>query len=88
MYTGAFSVINDAHGPVSVFFSHFPLTSPIVMLMRYPFGVAWWEILLSMSLLIATFIGVVWLASKIYRVGILMYGKKPSYKELFKWIKY
>ncbi len=88
VYVGAFTVINDAHGPVSVFFSHFPLTSPIVMLMRFPFGVPWWEVLISMSLLIITFIGVVWLASKIYRVGILMYGKKPTYKDLWKWIRY
>jgi len=88
IYIGGFTVINDAHGSVAVFFSHFPLTSPIVMLMRYPFGVPWWEVLLSMSLLIVTFIGVVWLASRIYRVGILMYGKKPTYKDLWKWIRY
>lgn len=88
VYVGAFTVINDAHGPVSVFFSHFPLTSPIVMLMRFPFGVPWWEVLISMVLLIVTFIGVVWVASKIYRVGILMYGKKPTYRDLWKWIRY
>jgi len=52
-----------------------PLTSPIVMLMRIPFGVPWWQILLSVVILFGTFIGVVWFASKIYRVGILMYGK-------------
>lgn len=88
VYVGAFTVINDAHGPVSIFFSHFPLTSPIVMLMRYPFGVAWWEVLISMLILIVTFIGIVWIASKIYRVGILMYGKKPTYKDLWNWIRY
>ncbi len=88
VYVGAFTVMNDAHGPVSIFFSHFPLTSPIVMLMRFPFGVAWWEVLISMILLVLTFIGIVWLASKIYRVGILMYGKKPTYKDLWKWIRY
>ena len=88
VYVGAFTVINDAHGSVAVFFSYFPLTSPIVMLMRYPFGVAWWEIAISMLILIVTFIGVVWLASKIYRVGILMYGKKPTYKDLWKWLHY
>jgi len=88
VYVGAFSVINDPHGPVSVFFSHFPLTSSIVMLMRIPFGVAWWEILLSMFTLILAFVFVVWLASKIYRVGILMYGKRPTYKDLWKWINY
>ncbi|OSY88045.1 ABC transporter permease [Tenacibaculum holothuriorum] len=88
VYVGAFTVINDPHGPVSVIFSHIPLTSPIVMLMRVPFGVAWWEIAISMALLLITFLGVVWLASKIYRVGILMYGKKPTYKDLWKWIRY
>ncbi len=88
VYVGAFTVINDPHGPVSVIFSHVPLTSPIVMLMRVPFGVAWWEIALSMLLLVVTFIGIVWFAAKIYRVGILMYGKKPTYKDLWKWIRY
>ena len=58
------------------------------MLMRIPFGVAWWEILLSMFTLILAFVFVVWLASKIYRVGILMYGKRPTYKDLWKWINY
>lgn len=88
IYVGAFTVINDPHGPVSVIFSYIPLTSPIVMLMRVPFGVAWWEIALSMLLLVLTFVFVVWLAAKIYRVGILMYGKKPTYKDLWKWIRY
>ncbi len=88
VYVGAFTVIDDPHGPVSVVFSHIPLTSPIVMLMRVPFGVAWWEILVSMLILIFTFLAVVWLAAKIYRVGILMYGKKPTYKDLWKWIRY
>ncbi len=87
-YVGMFTVVNDAHGPVAVFFSHFPLTSPIIMLMRIPFGVAWWEILISMTLLILTFLFVIWFAAKIYRVGILMYGKKPTYKDLWKWIRY
>lgn len=88
MYVGFFAVIENPHGTVSVVFSHIPLTSPIVMLMRIPFGVPWWEILLSMFLLFATFALVVWFAAKIYRVGILMYGKKPTYKELYKWLKY
>ena len=87
IYVGFTTVINDPHGPVSVIFSHIPFTSPIVMMMRVPFGVSWWEILISMLLLIITFIGIVWLAAKIYRVGILMYGKKPSYKDLYKWLK-
>ena len=88
MYVGFFAVIENPHGTVSVVFSHIPLTSPIVMLMRIPFGVPWWEILISMLLLFATFALVVWFAAKIYRVGILMYGKKPTYKELYKWLKY
>jgi ABC-2 type transport system permease protein len=93
IYVGFFSVFSNPHGPIAVGFSLFPLTSPIVMLMRLPGGIGEggvpiWEIAASIVLLIATFIGIVWLAAKIYRVGILMYGKKPTYKELFKWIKY
>jgi ABC-2 type transport system permease protein len=87
IYVG-FSVIENPHGPIAVGFSIFPLTSPIVMLMRIPFGVPWWQIATSMVLLLVTFLGVVWFAAKIYRVGILMYGKKPSYKEMYKWLKY
>jgi len=88
VYIGFFTVINNPHGTVAVVFSMIPLTSPIVMLMRIPFGVPWWQIAISVSLLFATFFGVVWFAAKIYRVGILMYGKKPSWKELYKWLKY
>lgn len=88
IYVGFFSVIENPHGTVSTIFSMIPLTSPIVMLMRIPFGVAWYELLISLVLLLITNLGVVWLAAKIYRVGILMYGKKASYKELFKWLKY
>ena len=88
VYIGFFTVINDPHGTVATTFSMIPLTSPIVMMMRIPFGVPWWQIALSMALLFGTFLGVVWFASKIYRVGILMYGKKPSWKELYKWLKY
>lgn len=88
IYVGFATVLNDPHGPVSVVFSHIPFTSPIVMLMRIPFGVPWWEILISMSILIITFIFMIWFASKIYRIGILMYGKKPTYKDLYKWLKY
>ena len=87
IYVG-FSVIENPHGPIALGFSIFPLTSPIVMLMRIPFGVPWWQIAVSMALLLLTFVGIVWFAAKIYRVGILMYGKKPSYKELYKWLKY
>ncbi len=88
IYVGFFAVIENPHGTVSTVFSMIPLTSPIVMLMRIPFGVPWWQILVSILLLIGTIIFMVWLAGKIYRIGILMYGKKPTYKELFKWLKY
>ncbi|WP_163401151.1 ABC transporter permease [Flavobacterium fluviatile] len=88
VYIGFFTVVNDPHGTVAVIFSMIPLTSPIVMLMRIPFGVPWWQIAISVLLLFATFFLVVWFAAKIYRVGILMYGKKPTWKELYKWLKY
>lgn len=88
VYVGFATVINDPHGTIATVFSLIPFTSPIVMLMRIPFGVPWWQIVISLFLLFMTFIGVVWLAAKIYRVGILMYGKKTSYKELLKWIRY
>lgn len=88
VYIGFFTVINNPHGTVATVFSMVPLTSPIVMLMRIPFGVPWWQIVLSITILFATFFFVVWFASKIYRVGILMYGKKPTWRELYKWLKY
>ena len=93
IYVGFFSVFSNPHGPIAVGFSIFPLTSPIVMLMRLPGGVGEggvpvWELLLSIALLILTFLGIVYLAAKIYRVGILMHGKKPTYRELLKWLKY
>ena len=88
IYIGFFTVINDLHGNIATIFSFVPLTSPIVMLMRIPFGVPVWQIVLSLTILFATFIFVVWFASKIYRVGILMYGKKPTWKELYQWMKY
>ena len=88
VYVGVFTVIENPHGTVSQVFSFIPLTSPVVMLMRIPFGVPIWQQILSVVILFATFIGTVWVAAKIYRVGILMYGKKASYKELFKWLKY
>ena len=75
-------------GKLAVWFSIIPLTSPIVMMARIPFGVPPGQLLLSMALLIATFMVTIWLAAKIYRTGILMYGKKVSYAELWKWIRY
>jgi ABC-2 type transport system permease protein len=88
VYVGVFTVIEDPHGTVSTVFSFIPLTSPVVMLMRIPFGVPIWQQLIALALLIGTFVFTVWFAAKIYRVGILMYGKKPSYKDLYKWLRY
>ena len=90
VYIGFFTVINDPHGTVATIFSIIPFTSPIVMLMRVPFlePQHYWQLILSIILLFGTFIFVVWFAAKIYRVGILMYGKKPTWKELLKWLKY
>ncbi|MGG5507214.1 MULTISPECIES: ABC transporter permease [unclassified Myroides] len=88
VYIGFFTVIKDPHGTVATVFSMIPFTSPVVMLMRIPFGVPIWEVILSIVLLFATFILTVWFAAKIYRIGILMYGKRPSWKELYKWLKY
>lgn len=88
IYVGFFTVIENPHGTVSQIFSYVPFTSPVVMLMRIPFGVPIWQQLLSVAILFGTFFLTVLFAAKIYRVGILMYGKKPSYKELRKWLKY
>jgi ABC-2 type transport system permease protein len=86
-YAGLFSVQNP-DGPLAFWTSMVPLTSPIVMMVRLPFGVPWWETLLSLALLFGTVILFVKLAAKIYRTGILMYGKKPTYAEILKWLKY
>ena len=88
IYVGGFTVLEDPHGPVSTILSYIPFTSPVVMLMRIPFGVPLWEQILSLIILVITFMVIVWLAAKIYRVGILMYGKKPRYKDLLKWMRY
>ena len=80
--------INNPDSSISFWFSIIPFTSPIVMMGRLPFGVPDWEVGLSMALLILTFIGMTWLAAKIYRTGILMYGKKTSYREIAKWIRH
>ena len=81
-------VIDNPHGGLAYWLSIIPFTSPIIMIARIPFGVPLHELLLSISLLIGGFLLTIWLAAKIYRVGILMYGKKISYKELWKWLKY
>lgn len=81
-------IINNPSGSVAFWFSIIPLTSPIIMMLRIPFGVPAWEIALSAGLLILGFLFTTWFAAKIYRTGILMYGKKVNYAELWKWLKY
>jgi len=88
VYIGFASVISEPHGTIATVFSMIPFTSPIVMMMRIPFGVPWWQIAISLTLLIGTFLLMVWFAAKIYRIGILMYGKKPTYREIYQWLKY
>ena len=82
------TIIQNPESPMAFWFSIIPLTSPIVMMVRLPFGVPAWELALSMSLLIVGFIFTTWLAGRIYRTGILMYGKKVSWRELGKWLFY
>jgi len=81
-------VIDNPHSGMAYWLSMIPFTSPIIMIARVPFGVPIHELILSVSLLILGFLFTTWLAGKIYRVGILMYGKKISYKELWKWLSY
>lgn len=78
----------NTDGPLAFWASMFPLTSPIVMMVRIPFGVPLWQELLSLAILYATALLFVWVGGKIYRIGILMYGKKPTVKEMWKWMKY
>lgn len=87
LYAGIYSMENP-EGPLAFWCSLIPFTSPIVMMIRLPFEVPLWEKLLSVSLLYVTFVGIIWLSAKIYRVGILMYGKKPTIKEMIKWLRY
>ena len=82
------SAIKSPEGPVAFWFSIIPFTSPVVMMARIPFGVPYWQLALSMFLMVITFVGMVWVSGKIYRTGILMYGKKPSWKEIGKWLMY
>ncbi|MET3731280.1 ABC transporter permease [Moheibacter stercoris] len=85
---GSMTTLDNPDGPVAFWLSMIPFTSPISMVTRIPFGVEWWEIALSLGLLIGTMLMMVYFASKVYRVGILMYGKKPSFKEMWKWMRY
>jgi len=85
---GVSVILRNPDGPVAFWMSMIPFTSPIAMVIRLPFGVPMWQLALSIALLILGFIGTVWVAARIYRVGILMYGKKVTYKELGKWMFY
>ncbi len=80
------SAIKDPNSGLALFGSLFPLTSPIVMMARIPFGVPGWQLALSAVLLVGGFLGTTWMAGKIYRTGILMYGKKITFKEVGKWL--
>ena len=81
-------IMENPDGPLAFWMSIIPFTSPVIMMVRLPFGVANWELAISMGILILSFILSTYLAGKIYRTGILMYGKKTSYKELWKWLSY
>ncbi|MBG65699.1 MAG: ABC transporter permease [Flavobacteriales bacterium] len=81
-------VMDNPSGSLAFWMSIIPFTSPVIMMVRLPFGIDNWEIILSMSILIISFLSTTFLAAKVYRVGILMYGKKATYKEIFKWLKY
>lgn len=81
-------IMVNPDGPAAFWLSIFPLTSPVIMMVRLPFGVPFLDLSLSIIFMILGFIGTTWLAAKIYRTGILMYGKKISYKELWKWLRY
>ncbi len=81
-------IMENPDGALAFWMSIIPFTSPVIMMVRMPFGVANWELFLSMGILIGSFIATTWLAGRIYRTGILMYGKKASYKELWKWLRY
>ena len=87
LYAGIYSIQNP-DGPLAFWCSLIPLTSPIVMMVRIPFGVPIWQVLLSIAILYISIVLVVKFAAKIYRVGILMYGKKPNIKEVIKWFSY
>ena len=81
-------IMENPEGPLAFWMSIIPFTSPVIMMVRLPFGVANWELALSMAVLVLSFLLTTYFAGKIYRTGILMYGKKTSYKELWKWLTY
>ncbi len=83
-----FPVARNPEGPIAFWGSIVPFTSPIIMMVRIPYGIPFWELLLSMFLLVAATVGAIWVAAKIYKTGLLMYGKKINLKELIKWLRY
>ncbi len=83
-----FAIAKNPEGPLAFWASMIPLTSPVVMMARIPYGIPVWQIILSMSILLASILGSIWMAGKIYRTGILMYGKKVNLKEIVKWLFY
>ena len=87
LYAGIYSGQNP-DGPLAFWCSFIPFTSPMVMMVRIPFDIPFWQILVSLVLLYASAVFFVWVSAKIYRIGILMYGKKPSLKEIIRWVKY
>ncbi|MFN8240823.1 MAG: ABC transporter permease [Bacteroidales bacterium] len=84
----AMSIMQNPESSIAFWFSLIPLTSPIVMMARIPFDVPAWQLALSMGIMVVTFVFFVWMAAKVYRTGILMYGKKASWKEMWKWLRY
>lgn len=87
LYAGIYSIENP-DGPLAFWCSFIPFTAPIVMMVRMPYDIPMWQNILSLALLYGTALGCVWISGKIYRIGILMYGKKPGIKEIIRWIKY
>lgn len=87
-FYSAFGSMQNPEGPLAFWCSMIPFTSPIVMMVRLPYDVPLWQELLSIVILYGSFIAVTWISAKVYRVGILLYGKKPSYKDLWKWIRH
>lgn len=83
-----FAVAKNPEGPLAFWASMIPFTSPVTMMVRIPFGIPVWQIILSMTILLATILGTIWIAGKVYRTGILMYGKKVNFKEIVKWLFY
>jgi ABC-2 type transport system permease protein len=84
----AMGTMQNPESSLSFWASMIPLTSPIVMMARIPFDVPYWQIAVSMIIMLVSFMAFVWMAAKIYRTGILMYGKKASWKEMIKWLRY